>query len=440
MIRIFKFLIHELLKEREPLFPSRVGKRLRLGRPFKNQQSGAALLMAIFTITMLSIIANEISYESNVELIVATHSVNQVKAHYAAKAGVEISLLRIQIFRKAASALEGQDAIPKSMIDMIWNTPFVWPPPIPEDTSLVDKDQIQSAIKASNMESTYYATIEGESGKIDINDLASPSKVIAASVRAQLLQIFASRMENDEEFSERFRGFDFERLMNNITDWTDENTESLNGGDESSNYADIDAGDAKIPPNAPFKTIQELHMVSGMTDEIFEILAPRITVFGSKGINVNQADKDILMSLSPQITAERADKIIEARTDPDRGPFKDEEDFIGYLGTLGVTGNPFKEGDDVKIPLIFDPEMNFRIRSTGRSGKVEREITAIVYDFDRVKSRLKGFMAKPTPTPDPNASPTPTPSPTGNPQNSKTKKEKIPVPNERPNIVYWNET
>jgi general secretion pathway protein K len=401
------------------------------------QESGVALMMAIASVTLLMVIATEVMYETGVELVVSSQAVNQLKAHYAAKAGVQLSLLRIHAYKKAAAMAGSQ--VPTSMLDPIWQMPFAWPPVLPEDTSAVEKDQVQAAVKASKMQGNYFVTIESEGGKLDVNDLASPSKVIADSTRQQLLQMVQSKMENDETFAEKNRGLDFSKVLDNITDWIDEDkTQKSGSGDESALYPDRGTNEF-IPPNSAFKTLEELHMVAGMTDELYDLLAPRLTVFGTKGVNVNYAAKDVLMGLSPQITEERASRIIEDRAKPERGPFKDENDFIQYLGTIGITGNPFKgENDQTTVPLLFGSEFNFRIRSTGRAGRVQREITAVTYDFDRVKDQLKKNMPTPTPTPpDPNAPP-PTATPTATPGGNTSTPAK--VPNEQPNIVYWNET
>lgn len=417
---------------------------------FKDE-SGMALMMAIFTVTVLMVIATEVMYETNVELIVSSQAVNQLKAHYAAKAGVEISLLRIQIYRKAA-ALAG-DAIPASTLDPIWQMPFTWPPMIPDSTSAVDKGEIKKLVKESKMQGTYATFIDSEGGKIDVNDLDSPSKVVQESTRQQILEIFTGEVESNDDFANRHRGEDFGKLIDAMTDWidADKTVKGQGGGDEASAYPN--RANDNIPPNAPFKTLEELHMVAGMTDEYYNLIAPRLTVFGTKGINVNYAKKDVLMSLSPQITPERAEKIIEDRGKKERGPFKDEQDFVGYLNTLGVAGNPFREKDVLKVPLLFDPEFNFKIRSIGQAGRVQKEITAIVYDTDRVTSRLKDFLgeqkkndqAQQQQQQQQTAQSPGQPAQPGqqqqNPADSKAKKKAPPkVPNERPNIVYWNET
>ncbi len=402
------------------------------------QESGVALMMAIASVTLLMIIATEVMYETGVELVVSSQAVNQLKAHYAAKAGVQLSLLRIHAFKKAA-AMAG-DKIPASTLDPIWQMPFAWPPVVSEDVSAVEKGEIQASVKSSIMQGSYFVTIEAEGGKLDINDLASPSKVIADSTRQQLLQMYQSKMESDDSFADRNRGVDFNKVVDNITDWIDEDKSQKGGaGDESSLYPDRGSNEF-IPPNAPFKTIEELHMVAGMTDELYDLLSPRLTVFGTKGVNVNYASKEVLMGLTPQITEERANRIIEDRAKQDRGPFKDEKDFKGYLQTIGITGDPFSEGDQTKVPLLFGAEFNFRIRSTGRAGRVQREITAITYDFDRVKAQLVKFMPTPSPSPTPPNNPNAPPpaAPTGTP--TPTPATQAPPPsNEPPNIVYWNE-
>lgn len=409
-------------------------------------QRGSALLMAMFTTMILMVIAMEIMYQTTVEAKVSSQGVNQLKAYYAAKSATELGLFRIHLYRKAVAQLG--DSLPdKSMLDLIWNFPFQWPPPATEELSMVAKDQIDKAVKASLMQGTYIVTIESEGSKIDINDLASPSKVLAQSARNQLLQMFQSRLTNDETFAERYRNFDFNKLVNNITDWIDENKEALDGGDERSLYGEMES--EFIPPNQPFKTLGELHMVSGMTDELFAMLAPRITVYGTKGINVNYAGKDILMALHGSITPEIADKIVAGRQDPARGPFKNLEDFVQFVATLGVPAEAFLDGKEERVPLLFDAEYNFRVRATGISGKVKRDITAITYDFDAVKDRLGDYMKKQaakdkgasgqTSSGDRSDSKTAENNPDKSTSTTKQKK-KIDVPKARPNVVYWTET
>jgi general secretion pathway protein K len=359
-------------------------------RALLKDTSGSALMLALFTVTLLLVIAMEIVYESNVEYLVSANSVNEVKAYYAAQAGARISLLRIEIYKKIVAA--AGSALPdKSMLDLIWNTPFIWPPVAAPDLNAVDKDALKKTVKESLMKSSFMATISSEGAKIDINDLDSPSSVIRKATHVLLVQMFKSKLENDEKFAKNYRSFDFERLVNHIQDFISAGNESVDGGDKRGAYPNHGPND-NIPPDRPMISLSELHMVADMNDELYDIIAPRLTVFGAKGVNVNYASAEVIQSLDPHITAEMAQKVIGRRNDPNLGPFKDMNDFVSFLNELGMPGNPFVEGsgnqEKVKVPLLFDAEINFKIESIGTAGKVQKKITAIVYDFDRVKKRL----------------------------------------------------
>src|SRR5690606_4406827 len=186
-----------------------------------------------------------------------------------------------------------------------------------EEMSGVDKSALEKAVGESQFQGQYIGQITPEDSKVDITDLVSPSEVIASSTRNQILDIFASKMEVDEDFRNRYQGFNFQELVFQIIDWMDEDDESLLGGSERSYYRDFNSED--VPPNQPLKTQEELMMVHGMTNELYELLAQRTTIYGIKGLNVNQANKDMLMSLDPQMTEEIVAEILERRADPELG-------------------------------------------------------------------------------------------------------------------------
>ena len=409
-------------------------------------------MLALFATTLLMVIATEIMFETSVEYVVSTQSVNQVRAYWSARAGVEMSLLRIHIFKQAQSL--GASALPDpTILDEIWRQPFMWPPPIPEGTSLADKSQIQEAVKASDLsvlKTSYFTTIEAEGAKVDLNDLGSPSKIMADAARNQLIQLFNQKVENDEDFARRFRGFNFQEVINNIADWIDADNEGRNGGSEREMYSDRGTNTKFLPPNQPFRSIQELHMVGGVTDDIFDLLSPAVTLYGGKGINVNQASKEVLRAFGPAFTEERLDRIITDRRDPKRGPFKDEKDFVEYLNGIGISGNPFESKEEGKTPLVFEPESNFRVRSTGKAGQAQSDIIAIVYDVDKVRERLEKALVEQATKGQPNqpadgatppadsASPGAT-DPAKTPAKADDKTSSASAPLRRPKIVDWSE-
>lgn len=396
-------------------------------RILKNNR-GMALIMAITCVLLISWIAMEVSYDSLVEYNVNVNSLNRLKAYYAARAGVDISLLRIKTYQQAQSQFGKQLGGQAEMLDQIWKFPFAWPVPIPDGLSAVDKDGIQSTLKDSFMDASYVVTIEDEGSKIDLGDLVSPSKVLQETTKHRLLEIFQNKLKNDEEFQRKYGNYRFEELVNAITDWQSKSRTSANGGDKRGNYRDYPED---YPPNRGFRTIQELRLVPGMSEDFYEILEPAITIYGMKAINPNQATKEILKSLDAEITDEIADAIIKRREDPAQGgSFKNKEDFWGF-----ITGKGARLGEKTEqIPLVFDKVMNFRIKSIGEYAGVSREITVVVMDLQNVANTVKTYVDKEKAS-QPGATPSPTPNNPSNPAQSQS----APLPKGPPRIVYWGE-
>jgi len=231
----------------------------------------------------------------------------------------------------------------------------------------------------------------------------------------------------------------------------DEDSESSNGGDEKSNYQEISSnfGNSNfdfLPPNQSFKTLEELHMIPDMTDDIYNILQSRITIYGVKGININSAEADVLKSLDNQITDDIADKILERISDKELGgPFQNSDDFLGFLQGENLSVDEFNEDG---IPLLFGSEHNFVIRSTGSFAGVTKEITAITFDLESLKARFVTLLEEEDKENSTNNGEGETNNndttnnndSTGNSQsNTNQTKAKKKTPEGRPTIVFWRE-
>lgn len=353
-----------------------------------SNQRGVALMLALSSVVFIMYLVNEVSYETNVEYIVYSQSVNRLKSYYAARSGMELSLLRIKIYTQVYSQLASTMKDQAGMMDMIWSMPWAWPPVMPPDLSAVDKDMIKKFTKESKMEAQYMATIEDEGSKIDLNDLNSASKPLIESTKTQLINIFTSKMQNDQDWARNNRDLRPEEVVNNIADWMTRSSQSLNGGSKSAGYKDLGAG---FPPNRAFRSVGELRLVAGMTDDIYNLLESKVTVFGMKSINPNHVSAEIIESLDPAITPEIA-KIVVARRDSPQlgGPYKDAQDFWSYVAAKGAQVNPEAEK---KIPITVDNAMSFKIHTVGEYGKTSSEITAIVYDIQNVTRQLYKSLA-----------------------------------------------
>ncbi len=402
-----------------------------------NNQKGVALMVAVSCLMLIMYFAVEVSYDSGVEYIVNSGGLNRVKAYYAAKSGTQLSLLRIKIYQQAQSKL-GAQLGNSPLLDKIWQFPFAWPLPIPDELSAVDKDNFKKIFKESSMDASYMVTIEDEGSKIDLNDLNSPSKALQETTKKQLLNVFEQKKKEDEEFARRHSSTRFDELINNIADWMSDKSQSLNGGDKRANYASLnqEAQTDYYPPNRGFRTLAELHLVPEMNDEFFDLLQSRVTIYGMKGINPNLATKEVLKSLDPAMTEEVVAEIIKRRESPDEGgPFKCDQgggssdfwDFVTQRGARLI-------GDPNEIPLTCDTVTTFKIRSTGEFAGSTREITAIVMDINKAASKVKSFLDK-----EKKEAGGENPAGGQSGQQKKPAETKDPVPKGPPRIVFWSE-
>ncbi|MCB0370106.1 MAG: general secretion pathway protein GspK [Bdellovibrionales bacterium] len=394
-------------------------------------------MTAVTALALMTYLAVEVTYDTQVEYIINSQELNRIKAYYAARSGIDISLLRIKIYQQIKQKL-GKSIPNLPMIEQIWQFPLMWPLELPEGLNAVDTDIIKDKTKDSLMDASFITSISDEGAKIDLNNLASPSDALKEITKKQLLNIFENKVKNDEAFAKEYSGYKFETLINNIADWMSSKNESLNGGDKHSAYKNRGTDD--FPPNRGFRTIQELRLVADMTDEFFQILEPQVTIYGMRGINPNTASKQVIMSIDAGITSEIADEVIKRRDDPQAGPFKDSNDFFGFLEQSGARLNINKE----EFPIVTDSLSSFKIQSIGEYNGSKREINVVTLDLSKVAERVNTIQTEADKKTNPSqASPATSKSSgnnkskTANAQNSSQQNETLPKG--PPRIVYWNE-
>lgn len=400
----------------------------------KTGERGVALLLAMTSLLLMVFIASELSKDSAIEYVVNTQDLKKLKAYYAARNSLEMALLRIKIFQQASRA-PLPDSF-KSQLDMLWQFPLEWPLPIAALSTGIAKDEMTEKTEEALFDGAYSQQIMDEGSKFDLNDLASPSTSMREVSKKQLLNIFEAKIESDEKFRSEYQNFRFEELINRIQDWMSDKNSSANGGDKREPFRTLGEG---YPPNRGFRTIDELRLVPGMTEEFFQILLPQVTIYGMKAINPNTANETVLKSLDPGITADSIREALERRQDPDKGgPFKGadskgcREDFKTFIVSRGSRLND--ESFD-KIPFLCDKVTSFRIKIEGRSspnaGAIKHTITAVVMDLARAAGQIRDNVKKEQDELNP------PPPGTTRPPASPPKQD--PLPKGRPRIVYWQE-
>ena len=321
--------------------------------------------MVISAVAILSLIVTEFTYIAQVNKRIAYDSLDQVKAHYLAKSGLKLSLLRLKAYDQinklvgSSKAGSGIPSVPRSMLDKIWSFPFFFPIPtnLP-GMSQGDKDKIAKFQNASNFDGKYSAVIQSESGKYNLNLILaqfnpkpapSPSPSPSApgaippvtpgttagsgvfdpakareSLTEYLSQILNNKNQDDPDFAAGYRDFRIEEFMDAVFSWADNTYEKRNS-----------SGKEQIKmKKAPFYSVSELHMLPLIDDQLYELFTPGLTAATTPGINVNTITEATLRAIVPQMTVEETKKFFTDRDNEEEdNSFKDAEGFYKYLLT-----------------------------------------------------------------------------------------------------------
>ncbi|MEO7084572.1 MAG: helix-hairpin-helix domain-containing protein, partial [Gemmatimonadaceae bacterium] len=124
-------------------------------------------------------------------------------------------------------------------------------------------------------------------------------------------------------------------LAQSIMDWRDADSIPRPNGAERDAY--IKAEKLALPANAPFRTVEELQDVMGMTPEIYQKAAPYLTVLGTGQVNVNTAPVPVLRAL-PGMTDATLNRILQLRSQG--GRINSINDLFPTQGAAGRGGRP----------------------------------------------------------------------------------------------------
>lgn len=139
-----------------------------------------------------------------------------------------------------------------------------------------------------------------------------------------------------------------DRLADTLADWVDVNDVPRPRGAESHDYYGRLANGYNAG-NASIALLDEMLMIKDYTPENYRRLMPYMTVYTDGLININTASKEVIMSLSDNITSVMAQSVVDYR---DKAPFKDVADIrkvagfetVGFAiqGRITVKSNIFK--------------------------------------------------------------------------------------------------
>ncbi len=254
-------------------------KRLKLPRRVIGSDKGVALLVVLWTLTILMAIVFSLSAMTRTESRSLLFFKEKEEGRFLAEAGIQrgiMEIARFTVYKNQQTVTDGSEPIRVDGIKYTGKLPT----------------------------GSYEYAIQDESGKINLNTLTDASKVV-------LINLFVNVGIDKEQA---------DTIVDSILDWRDQDELVRLHGAESEYYASL--SNPYKSKNADFDTVEEVLLVKGMTSSILYGTSRRPTVFslltvysGAAAINLNTAPKEVLAAL-PGMTPALVDTVLSLRDRP----------------------------------------------------------------------------------------------------------------------------
>jgi general secretion pathway protein K len=304
----------------------------------RDGQRGLALVLTLLVLVLLMTAVLEFDRSTRTAMRAAGNFRDGMKAFHLATSGVA-----------AAQAVLKDDQARTGGVDSLtelWATPF---PPYPVGDGTVS------------------LAAQDEGGKLNINALVTKDGNKPTN---------PTRIEQFKRLLD-LKGLDTD-VVDAIVDWLDHDDIPQPRGAEAAYYQGLDRPYAC--KNGPLDTLAELHLIKGVTDEVYRAISPYLTVYWNVSaavddrINVNTADPLVLESLPERVSdgvfrfplsAEQVEQIVAARP------------FSSLNQLKQVAGLP------VAVVSAIQPQLDvgsrfFSIYSEGNANGVKRSVIAVI--------------------------------------------------------------
>lgn len=267
----------------------------RIGR-----QRGVALIMVLLAMALVVMLTAGMTQQQSIRVFKAGH-------YLAQQQGVSIALGAEAFARQILVRDYEEDKEENKMID-----------------TLDEFWAMNSAVLPVDDAGVVEVQIDDLGGRINLNDLVTGNGQVDPLTKDRLTRLLAALQIS-------------EITVDVLIDWQDENDQTISAyGAEDGQYLSAEPG--YRAGNQPFASVTELRLIDGMTEEIYQALAPHVAALpvSGLGINVNTATGAVLRSLSDELTDAQAKAILEKR---DEEPFENLQDFLALpeFAGLGLT-------------------------------------------------------------------------------------------------------
>lgn len=154
-----------------------------------------------------------------------------------------------------------------------------------------------------DVDSTYSGPVDIDSVVVMVDAKPGGRKLNVNSVNEDQLKAFFNSLLKDATAADE--------ISQSIMDWRDGDDQARVRGGERDYY--LKENKMVLPANAPFREVDDLLDVKGMTAEILDKARPYLRTYGTSTINLNTADEPVLRSI-PGMTDVILARILAART------------------------------------------------------------------------------------------------------------------------------
>jgi len=388
------------------------------GRP---RERGAALLIVMVAVAILTALAVDLAYDTRVSLRIAANARDELQATYLAKSGVALSRLVLSFQQDVDEAIPKIPNVPSPPRPQLWRL-------VPVDSSLAANlfgggsgapagASPEGVAQAGPAPGGFEALLDDEGRKVNLQlEGWGAGGLLAAQVQALYQLICEPRwdplFDREDENGTRVSRQD---LLVYLYDWVDTNEtgsalaasfpatcvmltpgKPFEDGFQDENYAYDRGEDRYRAKNARLDSLQELSLVAGVTDAFLAAFEDAVTVYMPRDAkrNVNETDPARLLELAKIVAdppnqptlhdpafAQRLHKLVLERT---LGGILSisPADFGQLVEAAGVHVNANQLIETSPQNPFTDRSSTFRVRAQGRAGDVRKTIDAVVR-FDR---------------------------------------------------------
>lgn len=298
---------------------------------------GIAIMLVLSAIMILSMIALEFVYGTNINYRLALNEKERLQAFYLAESSLNLMKLEIALDKQARAVIAGSPL--SQYVSLGGSAPLCQQ--LPLSTSVIKAFFIggqipgeegeeageteepagaptifetERATEFLSFDGDFDGSCEDETSKLNLNFFSTMDpmqKTLAAGPNQyDAHKIVLANFLKNERFNKLFEGVPpekIEEIVRNVADWVDKDSQindmgGLTRGEEEGIYKD--------PPqvkNAKFLSLDEVYLVEGVEDDWFEPIEGMFTVYGGNRVNVCQAADEVLWALIFSYAGQRGD-------------------------------------------------------------------------------------------------------------------------------------